>query len=72
MSERDRLFTIGVGGPVKPLTVYLGWTRGEALADWIVRSAGSLCPEIAAVKEPRVIRALPVCEGFPARWVFEA
>lgn len=42
MSSSDRLMTIGHGGPRRNLCVYLGWSRTEAMTDFILRGAGSL------------------------------
>jgi hypothetical protein len=69
MSERDRLFEIGKGNRC-PMACYLGWTYTEALTDWIVRQAQTLCPTEQQIVIPKSIKKLPR-GGWPERWVFE-
>lgn len=84
MSSAERLFTIGFGGPAKPIHVYLRWSRAEALTDYVLRSAGSLeavdftVPELrfAADTMPRFPRSHDkyFSEGgthAPDRWIAE-
>jgi hypothetical protein len=66
----ERLMTIGFGGPIRAPhfgCVYIGWNRVEMIADFILRSAGTLCPTLDQIVDCDVVQTMPACREWGVR-----